>query len=96
MQHAPKTGRLFELNTSFLLRTSYRFANGEHPIVLRLKYRGVKKDVNTGLTVLPEYWMGGHVMPKAKRGTIINQQLHEITHHCRSVFEKLKIVYGDF
>ncbi len=96
MQHAPKTGRLFELNTSFLLRTSYRFANGEHPIVLRLKYRGVKKDVNTGLTVLPEYWMGGHVMPKAKRATIINQQLHEITHHCRSVFEKLKIVYGDF
>jgi site-specific recombinase XerD len=96
MQHAPKTGRLFELNTSFLLRTSYRFANGEHPIVLRLKYRGVKKDVNTGLTVLPENWVGGHVMPKAKRATIINQQLHEIAHHCRSVFEKLKIVYGDF
>jgi len=38
-------GRLFELNISFLLRTSYRFPNGEHPIVLRLKYRGAKKDV---------------------------------------------------
>ena len=49
-------GRLFELNISFLLRTSYRFPNGEHPIVLRLKYRGAKKDVNTGLKGLFFRW----------------------------------------
>jgi site-specific recombinase XerD len=96
MYHASKSGRLFELNISYLLRTSYRFANGEHPIVLRLKYRGDKKDVNTGLTVLPENWMGGHVLPKAKKATTINQQLQEITHQCRTIFEKLKTTFGDF
>jgi site-specific recombinase XerD len=61
-----------------------------------LKYRGDKKDVNTGLTVLPENWMGGHVLPKAKKATTINQQLQEITHQCRTIFEKLKTTFGDF
>lgn len=91
-------GRLFELNISFLLRTSYRFANGEHPIVLRLKYRGAKKDVNTGLTIQPEYWLSGsgYVLPKARKAAVINQQLQEIAHQCRTTFEKLKALYGDF
>lgn len=91
-------GRLFELNISFLLRTSYRFPNGEHPIVLRLKYRGAKKDVNTGLKVLPENWLSGAgcVIPKARKAVAINQQLHEISHRCKTVFEKLKTLYGDF
>ena len=77
MYHASKSGRLFELNMSFVLRTSYKFSNGEHPIVLRLKYRGDKKDVNTGLTVLSENWIGGHVVQRAKKAVIINQQLQE-------------------
>ena len=96
MYHATKSGRLFELNMSFVLRTSYKFSNGEHPIVLRLKYRGDKKDVNTGLTVLSENWIGGHVVQRAKKAVVINQQLQEITHQCRTIFEKLKITYGDF
>lgn len=51
--------RLFELNVSFLLRTSFTNTNGEHPIVLRLKYRWQKKDINTGLSVLSANWIAG-------------------------------------
>lgn len=89
--------RLSELQTAFLLRTSYRFPNGEHPIVLRLKYRGEKRDVNTGLAVLPEYWIAGSgcVVQKARHAAVINQQLQEIALSCRSVFEKLKLQFDD-
>jgi len=98
MNYASKTGRIFELNISYILRTSYRFANGEHPIVLRIKYQGAKRDINIGMSILAEHWMSGSgcVLPKAKKAEVINQQLQEISFHVRTVFDKLKNMFGDF
>jgi len=98
MNYASKTGRIFELNISYILRTSYRFANGEHPIVLRIKYQGAKRDINIGMSILAEHWMSGSgcVVPKAKKAEVINQQLQEISFHVRTVFDKLKNMFGDF
>lgn len=89
--------RLSELHISFVLRTSYRFANGEHPIVLRVKYRGEKRDVNTGLATVPENWISGTgcIVPKAKHAAVINSQLQEIAHACRTTFEKLKTKFEE-
>lgn len=53
MNYSTLTPKLFDLNISFLLRTSYQFANEEHPIVLRIKYRGSKKDIAVGLVENP-------------------------------------------
>lgn len=89
--------RLSELQISFLLRSSYRFPNGEHPIQLRLKYHGQKKEISTGLAVQPQHWISGSgcVLPKARHAAAINQQLQEIALSCRKTFEKLKLQFGD-
>jgi site-specific recombinase XerD len=90
--------RLFELNVSFLLRISFTHKNGEYPIVLRLKYRGAKKDINTGLTVLRSNWVAGAycVLPKAKNAAIINREIQEITHKCKILFQKMSAQYDEF
>lgn len=90
--------RLFELNVSFLLRTSFTNTNGEHPIVLRLKYRGQKKEITTGLTVLSANWIAGAycVLPKAKNAAIINNSLKDISHKCKVMFQKLSDQFVDF
>jgi hypothetical protein len=40
-----------ELSIRFNLRTAYKTKNGEHPIVVNLRYMGDRKEINTGLNV---------------------------------------------
>lgn len=94
----PPKSRLSDLKISFWLRTSFRLTNGEHPILLRLHYQGARKDLSTGLSIRKEDWLTGLgcVAPKARKAAAINQQLQEITVHCRNTYAKLKSQVGDF
>ena len=98
MNYSALTPKMLDLGISFILRSSYQFTNDEHPIVLRLKYRGSKKDVNVGLSVKADHWMSGSgcVSSKSKRATTINTQLQEMAFRVRNTFEKLKMTHGDF
>jgi len=98
MNYSSLTPKLLDLNLSFILRTSYKFPNDEHPIVMRIKYRGSKKDITIGLSVKADHWISGSgcVTPQAKKAGTINQQLKDTAYKAKSVFEKLKATHGDF
>lgn len=92
------TNRLSEISVSFILRTSYKNTNGECPIVVRLKYRGDKADVNTGLGVAKNFWISGNgvVSTKCKAGATINQELDRIRFKILQLFEQMQKNLGDF
>lgn len=89
--------RLSEFKISIVIRRTYKVHNGEHPIVLRIYYRGAKRDMNTGLTVAAENWLprSGCVMPKAKHAAIINQQIQEIVQKTHQIYQKIQSHFGD-
>lgn len=98
MNYSVLIPKIFDLSISFILRTSYELANSEHPIVLRLKYKGAKKDINVGLAVKASHWISGSgcVSSNAKKAMVINSQLQDIAFKVKSCFEKLKNTHGDF
>lgn len=38
------------------LRRTFRYCTGDHPIILRVQYQGIKKDIVTGLSCRSEDW----------------------------------------
>ena len=83
---------------SFILRTSFRQKNGEHPIVLKITYLGDRKEINTGFSVNSTDWSAGAGMvdPKLKKSIAINKELFSIHHQVESLFLKMKEELGDF
>ena len=98
MNYSALTPKLFDLSINFILRTSYQFTNKEHPIVLRIKFRGAKKDINVGFAVKADNWVSGSgcVASHAKKASYINQQLQDQAFRVRTTFEKMKNTLGDF
>ena len=90
--------RVLDLQISFILRNSYANKNGENPIVLRLQYRGERKDVTTGLTVKSKDWISGSgcVASSSKFHQVINKHLQDIAHMVKDAFEKMKFSLGEF
>jgi len=90
--------RVLDLQISFILRNNYANKKGEHPIVLRLQYRGERKDVNTGLTVKLKDWISGSgcVATSSKFHQVINKHLQDIAHMVKDSFEKMKFSLGEF
>jgi site-specific recombinase XerD len=87
-----------DIHFSFLCRSSHRYKNGQHPIVLRVMYRGQRKDVFTGLTCLLEHWNHEHklVHKKCKSSTEINRQIQQILFDANQVFMQMKYAGDEF
>lgn len=90
--------RVLDLQISFILRNNYANKNGENPIVLRLQYRGERKDVTTGLTVKSKDWISGSgcVASSSKFHQVINKHLQDIAHMVKDAFERMKFSLGEF
>ena len=86
------------LAVNFILRSSFTMKNGEHPIVLKIRYLDERKEINTGLSVAAEYWLPriGLVDHQLKTALSINQELYNIRQQVESLFIKMKQDLGDF
>ncbi len=86
-----------ELSIRFNLRTTYKTKNGEHPIVVNLRYMGDRKEINTGLNVPKKYWDvdQGCVSASDKNGMVINRELMKIQNGIEERFRKMQTELGD-
>lgn len=83
--------KLMDIHLSFLCRASFINKEGKNPIVLRISYRGQRKDIFTGLYCLKQDWVNtiGKVASSDKRAAIINRNLDAIQHKVRGCFDEL-------
>lgn len=81
-----------EIKFSFYCRTSYSNKKGLCPIVLRIFFRGCRKDVFTDLYCNPLNWdvFAQRLSEKSNVANTINQNLDEILHKCKELFDKLR------
>ena len=98
MRHTSNYVGFKELTTSFILRRGYKYKNGEVPIVVAIRYQGVKKEINTGLSVLPKNWDKKEALVKAsdRKGMAINKELSKIQMEIEERFITMRREIGDF
>ena len=87
-----------EIHFTFMLKGSKILSDGLSPIVFRALFRAQRKDVFTGMSCPPDFWMKSEKMvnlcyPGAKE---MNQQLHKILAHAEQTFQKLKFQGEEF
>ena len=87
-----------EIHFTFMLKGSKILSDGMSPIVFRALFRAQRKDVFTGMSCPPDFWMKSEKMvnlcyPGAKE---MNQQLHKILAHAEQTFQKLKFQGEEF
>jgi len=98
MRHTSNYLGFKELTTSFILRRGYKYKNGEVPIVVAIRYQGVKKEINTGLSVLPKNWDKKEALVKAsdRKGMAINKELSKIQIEIEERLITMRREIGDF
>lgn len=81
-----------------MYNSSRQFNNGESPIVFRVIYRGQRKDVFTGISCLPQYWMKEEQIVSLRFSATneINHQLHKMLANAEFIFQKLKFKEEEF
>jgi|694.fasta_scaffold31960_8 site-specific recombinase XerD len=84
--------KLLHIHLNFLCRSKRFNSYGESPIVLRIIYRGERKDIYTGLYCNKKEWdpIRGRLLPVSKRNTSCNENLDLIYYRAIQVFEQLK------
>lgn len=87
-----------EFSQSFLLRKSHRLPDGKHPIVLRIVYCGVRKELFTGQATHPQFWQSkfGFVANNTSDSHAINKELMRISNKVDEIFQNMKITLGEF
>lgn len=88
-----------DISISFYCRSDRKKKkSGESPIVLRVIYRGQKRELFTGLYCPTEYWNADFdkVVPKYRPGVTINERLDKMRHKVESEFERLKYQDDEF
>ena len=98
MRHTSNYLGFKELSISFLLRRAYKYKNGENPIVVAIRYQGERKEINTGLSVLPKNWDAKEALVKAsdKMGMSTNKELSKIQMEIEERFITMRREVGDF
>lgn len=84
--------QLMDIRFTFFCRAAYTNKSGLSPIVLRIQYRGERKDVFTGMYCVVSKWdnITQRVMSKDHYSTGINKHLDEIHHRCKEAFQRLQ------
>ena len=98
MRHTSNYLGFKELSISFLLRRAYKYDNGEVPIVVKIRYQGERKEINTGLSVLPKDWLqeDGCVKASSRTGMAINKEIVKIQNEIEERFITMRRELGDF
>ena len=81
-----------DLRISFFLRRARFNADGKNPIILRIKFRGEQKDITTGVTIHPAYWIKGvgRIDMAEPEAAVLNRHLEDIAHRAREHYDELK------
>jgi site-specific recombinase XerD len=87
-----------DVQFTFFCRTTHLYKNGESPIVFRVKYRGERRDIFTGLSCPPEYWFTemGMVSIKHKPANAINRNLMDMQAKAQQKFDLLLLKNEEF
>lgn len=81
-----------DIRISFLLRSTYENEDGKFPIVLRISYRGQRKDIFTGLYCVKSQWIktDSRMAGLGKEAQTINQHLERIQYKVRENFDGMR------
>jgi len=81
-----------EILFNFWCKSSRKFNNGESPIVFRVIYRAQRKDIFTGISCPPKYWLKEERAVKLRYPAAdeINNQLRKILGNAENAFQRLK------
>lgn len=81
-----------DIRISFILRSTYKNEHGKHPIVLRINYRGQRRDLFTGLYCKKENWSSreNRVISSSRDSAVINHHLERIQYKVRERFDEMK------
>ncbi len=83
---------LLDIRFSFYCRTTYTNAEGKHPIIFRITFRGERRDIFTGLHCLQSDWNSNlcrvNRLTKALAG--LNDNLDLIERKAHEIFERFK------
>jgi len=76
----------------FHLRRTFTYENGEHPIVMRVNYHKIRKDIVTGLSCLADYWISekNMVEPISDEAIAVNEELVLIKEKSKQRYYELK------
>jgi len=87
-----------DVQFTFFCRTTHLYKNGESPIVFRVKYRGERRDIFTGLSCPPEFWFAemGMVAIKHRQANLINRNLMDIQAKAQQKFDLLLLKNEEF
>lgn len=93
-----KNNQIIDIKFSFICRSTHQYKNGENPIIFRIKYRGQRRDVFTGLTCNKNYWLPsvGRVDSKIKVANTINKSIDNIFFKAKECFDIFKHSGIDF
>ncbi|MES1181222.1 MAG: Arm DNA-binding domain-containing protein [Flavobacterium sp.] len=89
---------LLDVNFSFFCRTTYKSENGKCPIILRVNYSGVRRDIFTGIYSSAEDWdnKSKRIKNDAKDSFKINSNLDLVERNAHSAFDELKFMRQKF
>jgi site-specific recombinase XerD len=87
-----------DIQISFFCRSTHTYENGENPIVMRIGYRGQRRDIFTGLACPPQFWLTEMylVSPKYKPGATINKNLMAMQTNALQAFNIHKMKDEEF
>ena len=87
--------KLLDIRFSFLCRSSHSDEKGKHPIILRVSFRGERRDVFTGVYCFKADWdkRTGKILPSAHKASSANRNLDIIFRKANDCFDALR--YSD-
>ena len=90
--------KLIDIHISFYCRKSYENEKCQNPIVLRVSYRGQRRDIFTGLYCYKSDWAPnmGKVNRTEPLAMTINRNLDAIHHKARECFDEFRFSGDEF
>lgn len=82
----------------FFCRSTHQYKNGENPIILRIIYRGQRRDIFTGISCPLKYWSSemGLVSSQFKSAANINRNLMDIQAKAQQAFNLILLKGEEF
>jgi site-specific recombinase XerD len=90
--------KLLDIRFSFLCRTTHSDKSGQHPILLRISFRGERRDVFTGLYCFKGDWdkNTGKLLLPARKASLVNKNLDIIFRKANDSFDALRYANEPF
>jgi site-specific recombinase XerD len=81
-----------DIRFNFLCRTTYKNKDGKNPIILRVVFRGQRRDVFTGIYCNGKEWdaLNGCILKSKNDALVINPNLENIKRKANNVFDQMR------